>query len=173
MLEPFHLQVYTVNNFELTDDLVDGVVGQNRADFSAFVLFNGLRIENKTNQTIKIYSINDNTSLDFPWNTVDLITPPTNRPFTFVRVGKGKTLVLKNDFVFPNNIDLYLYIRGAALPSLRVHFYKNNILQGATDISSISEPLIFNTGYEFNELHIEVLDDTNGSGIELGGISIT
>ena len=94
------------------------------------------------------------------------------RPFTFVEITKGKTLILKRTTIQPNTDNLLLNVRGAALPSLRVHFYKQNILQGATDISSIDSPLSIPIVYEFDELHIEVLDDTNGVGIELGGISI-
>ena len=56
------------------------------------------------------------------------------RPFTFVEITKGKTLILKRATVQPNTDNLLLNVRGAALPSLRVHFYKQNILQGATDL---------------------------------------
>ena len=41
--------------------------------------------------------------LIIPWDTVDLITPSIIKPFTFVRVGKGKTLILKR-YNITNNI---------------------------------------------------------------------
>ena len=98
--------------------------------------------------------------------------PEIDRAFTSITVGKGQTLVLKRATVQPNTDNLLLYVRGAALPSLRLHYYKANSLQGTSDLSGIDEPLSIPIVYEFDELHIEVLDDTNGVGIELGGISI-
>ena len=98
--------------------------------------------------------------------------PEIDRAFTSITVGKGQTLVLKRTTVQPNTDNFLLYVRGAALPSLRLHYYKANSLQGTSDLSGIDEPLSIPIVYEFDELHIEVLDDTNGVGIELGGISI-
>ena len=46
-----------------------------------------------------------------------------------------------------------------------------NILQGTQDASGIDEPLLVHSSLNFDELHIEVLDDTNGVGIELAGVS--
>ena len=99
--------------------------------------------------------------------------PGSTRPFTFVRVGKGKTLILKK-YLFVNNSDyILLYVRGVALPSVRVYFYFNNILQGSGDIFGFNNNNVVQFLFppNFDELHIEVLDDTNGSGIELGGVS--
>ena len=62
------------------------------------------------------------------------------RPFTFVEITKGKTLILKRATVQPNTDNLLLNVRGAALPSLRVHFYKQNILQGATEYRAVTVP---------------------------------
>ena len=49
------------------------------------------------------------------------------RPFTSVRVGKGKTLILKRDHVTAELYTLLAYVRGAALPSIRIHYYEVNI----------------------------------------------
>ena len=112
------------------------------------------------------------TPFAFNYTSAVIDVPDFARPFTSISVGKSKTIILKRTTVQPNVDNLLLYIRGASLPSLRVYFYKDNNLQGTSDMSGINEPLSIPIDYEFDELHIEVLDDTNGIGIELGGISI-
>ena len=54
-----------------------------------------------------------------------------------------------------------------------VHYYEDNILKQTVQILNIVGDIIqFNAHVIFDEIHIEVLDDTNGAGIELGGISL-
>ena len=56
----------------------------------------------------------------------------------------------------------YVYI------TMRIIFYKVTV----QIFYIVGDIIQFNAHVIFDEIHIEVLDDTNGAGIELGGISI-
>ena len=108
----------------------------------------------------------------------DITTPEIVRPFTFISVVKGKTLVLKRATVQPNIDNLLLYIRGAALTSLRIWSFKDGVFQGQTNYRDHDvnrdgdDPISVPIDYEFNELEIRVDDDTNGALVNFGGVSI-
>ncbi|MDI1496244.1 MAG: hypothetical protein K8823_1552 [Cenarchaeum symbiont of Oopsacas minuta] len=146
------------------------------------IYINRIVIRNKGTNTARVagfYSAAATPGV-LPYNygyaTAFLQVPGIDRPFTYVSIDKGKSLILKRDVVQESNTNhkVIFYVRGAAEPDLTIDFYKNSVLQG-TEVAVYdqeSQTCTVPLNFEFDELHINVLDTTNGFGINLGGVSI-
>ena len=107
------------------------------------------------------------------WSEGFLRSPNLAKPFTYLYIQKNETLILK-DLVTRNisiEQNLYFYVRGAAFPFILVEYYLNDTQQTFDILSGLDFPLVGPGDRTFDELHITVLETTNGGGIELGGIS--
>ena len=132
-----------------------------------------ITIENKGPDTLKLFHISGTISSSQYWTEALISTPAVIRPFTSLFIKKNETLILKDLVTRHISIEqnLYFYVRGAAFPFIQVDYYLNSTYQTSEILSGLDEPLVSTGDKTFDELHITVLETTNGGGIELGGIS--
>ena len=171
-----NMKGYITDTTSETVSVTNLVDHRNNFTFSQAVRYNGLEIENtSTTQTIRIYRMGDlgGGKSNLLWRTGDLTTVSSVKPFTFVVIKKNETLILQNDLTYipSSNRKLYFYFKGSAYPYINIQFFNNDILQGVQRIEGISFPIELEPEFIFDELRIEVLDQTNGNEIQLGGIS--